>query len=93
MYEKNYVITSSKFLIEFDNKLIAKKDTPNIFDITIETIDFMEEAILVGIYLLDNISNEFPELMGVLYRDYSHFIIRKICSRRLELLENHCINL
>lgn len=69
-----------KSLIEFD-KLWARKDIPNFFDITTRFPDFKEVTDLVGIYLLDNINKEFPELGDGLYKNDALFIIRNTSNK------------
>ncbi|XP_029653623.1 GATA zinc finger domain-containing protein 14-like [Octopus sinensis] len=87
MGEIKVILTARKTLIEFDNKLWARKDTPNLFDITMGSPDSAEVTDLVGMYLLDNFSREFPELKGGLYRDDALFCVRNTSNRRLDLLK------
>lgn len=69
MKEINVILTVHKSFINFNNKLWARKITPNCFYISTGTPDSMQITDIVGIYILANKQDVFPEIIEGLYRD------------------------
>ncbi|GAB1604561.1 hypothetical protein Ahia01_000737600 [Argonauta hians] len=63
------ILHARKTLITFGDKLWTKSNNANLFDITMGSDDSAQVTDIVGIYILHEIQNRFPQLEGGAYRD------------------------
>lgn len=80
MRETKAILAARKSVIEFDNKLWIRKETPNCFDMTMGSLNAAQLNDEVGIYLLHMISLEFLDIKEGIYRGDAPFLVKKITS-------------
>lgn len=82
--EAKLVNLARKTLIEFEDQLWARKDTNDCFDIMMGSADSAQVTDLIGIFLLKNLADKFPQLIGGLYRDDALFVLRNASKSQIE---------
>lgn len=65
--EVKVVLTAKKSFIKFDGKVCVSKDTPDCMDHCIGA----KIADLTGIYILNELADQFPDIKSGLYREDS----------------------
>ena len=76
--------TARRTIIEFDGDHWTRNSGINNFDVTMGSTDSAQITDLVGLYLLDSLAEEFPELRGGLYRDDALFVLNKLSGPGME---------
>ena len=79
------IMHARKSLLFNKEDVWVKKDNPS-FDVTMGSYDGAEVCELVGLYILDKISNECPEIELGLYRDDGLGITKNMSGRSTEKL-------
>lgn len=73
--ETDIVNLARRSIIKYDNKLWTRNNRDLNFDITMGSADSSQATDVVGLYILQKLSEEIPELKGGLYRDDALFYI------------------
>ena len=87
------IMHSCKSILAYDNNIWRKKNEPDLFDIPMGSFHGAEICDIIGLYLLDKLSQIFEESMYGLYRDDGLAIVDWLPSRKLDSLRKKAISI